>query len=292
MNDYIITCTTTCDLSKEHLEKNNNPYVHFKFFINDDKHLDDFYSEISKDEFYSLIKSNDSKTSQPDPEEYVNMFDKILSEGKDVLHLELSTGISGAFNSATIAKDMIKVKYPDRKIYVLDTLLASAGYGLLLDIANKKKAEGMNINDLYNLLQNIKLNVSSFVYTNDLSQLIKGGRVSKTAGAIGKLLNIVPIIIVNKEGKLEVIDKIRGRKNAINYIIDQIKKNYTGEFIKGFYISNSNCPELANEAVERIKEEIEGITDNDIHQYDIGTVIGTHTGMGTVAIFYYGEGRI
>ena len=291
MNDYVITCSTTCDLNKEHLEKNNNPYVHFSFYINDKKYLDDFYSELSKDSFYNLIKENDSKTSQPDPEEYVKVFSKILDEGKDVLHLELSSGISGAFNSANIAKDMIKDNYPDKKIYIIDSLSASSGFGLFIDILNSLKKEGKTIDELYDFAMNNRKNINCIFYTNDLSQLIKGGRVSKTAGAIGKLLNIIPIMHVNNEGKLEVIEKIRGRNNALKFVIDAIKKNYTGEFIKGFYISNSNCEDLSNEAISKLKESFTNLKDDDIKIFDIGTVIGTHTGKGTVAIFYYGEGR-
>ena len=291
MNDYVITCSTTCDLKKEHLEKNNNPYVHFSFYINDKKYLDDFYSEVSIDDFYNLIKENDSKTSQPDPDEYVKVFTKILDDGKDILHLELSSGISGAFNSANIAKDMIKDNYPDRKIYIVDSLSASSGFGLLVDVLDKLKNDGMNIDELYKFVIDNRININCIFYTNDLSQLIKGGRISKTAGAIGKLLNIIPIMHINKEGKLEVIEKIRGRNNALKFVVDTIKKNYKGEYIKGFYIANSNCEDLANEAAVKLKENFTGLNDDDIKIFNIGTVIGTHTGKGTVAIFYYGEGR-
>ena len=291
MNDYVITCSTTCDLNKEHLEKNNNPYVHFSFYINDKKYLDDFYSEVKKDEFYNLIRDNDSKTSQPDPEEYVKVFSSILDQGKDVLHVELSSGISGAFNSANIAKDMIKDNYKDRKIYIVDSLSASSGFGLFVDILNKLKNDGKSIDEVYDFAINNRININCIFYTNDLSQLIKGGRVSKTAGAIGKLLNIIPIMHVNKDGKLEVIEKIRGRNNALKFVVDTIKKNYKGEYIKGFYVANSNCEDLATEAVNKIKENFTDLKDDDIKIFDIGTVIGTHTGKGTVAIFYYGGVR-
>ena len=292
MNDFIITCSTTCDLTKEHLEKNNNQYVHFSFYINDKKYLDDFYSEVSKSDFYNLIKDNDSKTSQPDPEEYVKVFTNILEDGKDILHIELSSGISGAFNSANIAKDMIKDKYPDRKIYIVDSLLASSGFGLFVDILNKLKNEGKSVDEVYDFAIKNRINVNCIFYTNDLSQLIKGGRVSKTAGAIGKLLNIIPVMHINKEGKLEVIEKIRGRNNALKFVVDTIKKNYTGDLIKGFYIANSYCEDLASEATIKLKENFSDLKDEDIKVFDIGTVIGTHTGKGTVAIFYYGEDRI
>lgn len=292
MNDYVITCTTTCDLNKKHLENNNNPYIQFSFYINDKKYLDDFYSEVPKKEFYDLLKDNDSKTSQPDPEEYVKTFSKILDDGKDILHLELSSGISGAFNSANIAKDMIKDQYPDRKILIVDSLSASSGFGLLVDILNKLKNEGKSIDEVYNFVMNNKININCIFYTSDLSQLIKGGRVSKTAGAIGKLLNIIPVMHVNNEGKLEVIEKIRGRNNALKFVIDLVKKNYKGDYIKGFYLSNSDCIDLADEAISKLKENFNELSNEDFKVFDIGTVIGTHTGRGTVAIFYYGEGRI
>lgn len=292
-NKYIITTSSTCDLSKKYLEENNNPYAMFNFFLDDEKRKDCFYDDISVEDFYKSLETKTAKTSQPSPEEFIDLWSKYLDDGYDIVHLELSKGISGAYNSCLIAQDMIKDKYKDNNIYVVDTINASAGLGYLVMIANEKKKEGLGAKALYDYLQENTININSLVCCSDLTQLFKGGRLSKTSYHFGKFLNIVPLIFVNKEGALQPLKNVRGRKNAykemINYILSNVVDgyDYSGKFI----ISNSNCYEYAKEVMDELKQIFKKADCSDDNIFNIGTVIGSHTGKGTVALFYLGKGR-
>ncbi len=291
MGDYIISCSTTCDLTEEILNKNNNPFVRFCYYIDDVKHFDNFYKDISKNEFFDIIKTHNVKTSQPSPEEYISLWEPILKQNKDILHIELSSGISGAYNSAVIAKDMISSEYKN-KVMVVDSLCASSGYGLLVTKANKLKQDGLDIEKCYNEIMELRNNVNHIFCSSDLSQYLKGGRISKVGFTIGTFMKIIPVMHVNADGKLEIISKARGFANAKNVILDLFKKNIKdGEnYSDDIYISNSNCIDLVNDMVNDLKNVYKKANCNNI--FDIGTVIGSHTGIGTLAIFYIGDKRV
>lgn len=294
MKDYIITCSSTCDLTKEYLKENNNDYVSFYYYLDDKKYIDNFYDGMNIEDFFTSLKKSDAKTSQPSPEDYVEVWSKTLDNGKDILHIELSSGISGAYNSALIAKDMVMEKYPDAKIYVVDSLCASAGYGLLVDIANKIKKNNDTIDVCFNKIEDIKHNICHIFCTSDLTQLFKGGRISKTAFSFGKLLNIVPVMHVNSIGKLEPIDKLRGLQNAIKKMVEMISNsfNYNCELSKSLFISHSYCKDIVDKFLLEFKNKVNNIVVPNENIFNIGTVIGTHTGQGTIAIFYVGNSRI
>ena len=292
MRDYIISTSSTCDLTKEYLNKNGNPYVKFNFYIDDAKYQDDFFNNFSKDEFFQSIKTHNAKTSQPSPDEYISTWEEILKNDKDVLHIELSSGISGAYNSALIAKNILIEKYSGSKIVVIDSLCASSGLGYLLDIANEKKLEGMSIDDLEKFLNSTKLNINHIVTTTDLTQFFKGGRLSKTAYTFSKLLNVVPILHVSNEGKLEVIKKVRGVNSALNEMAMMMSTNIGIDYNNKIFISNANCLNLATSTLDILKNKFNKADVKQDYIFDIGSVIGAHTGKDTVAIFYIGDKRI
>ena len=293
MNNYVVTCSSTCDLTKEYLEEHNNKYVGFYYYIDDVKRVDNFYSDMSESDFYQSLKDHDAKTSQPSPEEYIEVWSKILEEGKDVYHIELSSGISGAYNSSLIAKDMVLEKYPDRKVYVTDSLCASAGYGLLIDIANTIK-DNKNIDECYNYIEDIKNKISHVFCTADLTQLLKGGRISKAAFTFGKLLNIVPILHVNMQGKLEALDKIRGLNNALKKMVDIMVENIDkkSEICNKIFIAHSYCKDIVDKFILELKNKTSDLMIPIENIFSIGTVIGAHTGQGTLAVFYLSEKRV
>ena len=293
MDKYIITTSSTCDLTKKYMQDNNNPCALFNFYLDDEEHKDDFYEHISVDDFYNALETKVAKTSQPSPEEFINTWTPYLKDGYDIVHLELSKGISGAYNSSLSARDILQSDYKDNNIYVVDTLCASAGLGLLLMIANQKKAEGLNAKELYDYLSQIAININSLVCCSDLTQLFKGGRLSKAKYRFGKLLNIVPMIIVNKDGELEPFKNIRGKNNAFKEMIKCVEANvengldYDGKFL----VSNSNCYDDAKELMDMIKDRFKKADTGEQNIFNIGTVIGSHTGRGTIALFYVGKGR-
>lgn len=293
MNKYIITTSSTCDLNKEYLTKYNNPIALFNFYLDSEEHKDDFYEHISVNDFYNALSTKTAKTSQPSPEEFINLWEPYLKDGYDIVHLELSKGLSGAYNSSLSAKDIIKSEYKDNNIYVVDTVCASAGLGLLLMIANQKKEEGLSSKELYDYLSENAININSLVCCSDLTQLFKGGRLSQAKYRFGKLLNIVPLIVVNKEGQLEPFKNVRGKANAFKEMLKTTENNilngldYDGKIV----ISHSNCYDDAKELMNLLKEKFTKADAGEHNIFNIGTVIGSHTGKGTIALFYVGQGR-
>ena len=198
MKDYIITCSSTCDMNPYFLRKHNMYYVSFYYYLDGNKYYDNFFKEHSVSDFYERIKTQEVKTSQPDPEQYRDLWNKLIDQGYDILHVELDSGISGAMNSALIAKSMVEEQHKDSKIFVVDSLTATCGYGLLLDKLYEFKSQGNSIEDTYKYAEELKHNINIIFMVKNLDQLIKGGRVSKVAGGIGKILNIIPILHVWK----------------------------------------------------------------------------------------------
>lgn len=294
MNDYVLSCCSTADLSKEHFEKRNISYICFHYELDGVSYPDDLGQTIPFDEFYQrMTNGSDTKTSQINIEEYVEYFEKFLKEGKDILHLCLSSGITGTMNSALIAKDELLEKYPDRKIYIVDSLAASSGFGLLMDKLADLRDEGKNIDEVLDFAENNKRKLHHWFFSSDLTFFIKGGRVSKTAGFFGSILNICPLLNVSFEGKLIPREKIRTKKKAIQKSFEKMLehaqdgKDYSGKC----FISNSACYEDAKELATLIENAFPNL-DGNVQIFNIGTTIGSHTGPGTVALFFWGDERI
>lgn len=290
MKDFIITCSSTCDMNPYFLRKHNMYYVSFYYYLDGKKYYDNFFKEHSVSEFYEKIKTQDVKTSQPDPEQYRDLWNKLIDQGNDILHIELDSGISGAMNSALIAKSMVEEQKKDAKIYVVDSLAATCGYGLLLDKLFDFKNKGNSIEDTYKYAEELKHNINIIFMVKNLDQLIKGGRVSKVAGGIGKILNIIPILHVDVNGKLESINKTRGFNNAIEEIIATMKKNINPK--DKIMLAHSDCLSDIELLLTKIKSEFpNAIYDEDVIT-DIGTVIGAHTGKDCLVVSYIGDGRV
>lgn len=293
MNSYILSCCSTADLTKEHFQKRNISYVCFHFELNGKEYLDDLGDSIPFDQFYEAMQQGaDTKTSQVNAEEFIDYFETFLKEGKDIVHVTLSSGISGVYNSACIAKNELEEKYPDRKIYVIDSLNASSGYGLLMDQMADLRDKGFSAADLAAWAEENKQTFHSWFFSTDLTFYVKGGRISKTSGFVGNLLNICPLLNMNREGKLIPRFKIRTKKKAISAIVEQMKTyakdgvNYSGKC----YISNSACEADAKAVAALVKETFPNI-DGEILINSVGTTIGSHTGPGTIALFFWGQQR-
>lgn len=290
MNNFVITCSSTCDMNPYYLRKHNIYYVSFYYYLDGKKYYDDFYKEHSVSEFFEKIKTQDVKTSQPDPEQYTELWSKLIEQGNDILHVELDSGISGAVNSALIAKSIVQEKYKDAKVYVVDSLTATCGYSLLLKKLSEYKLQGKSIDETFDYAENIKHNINIIFIVKNLDQLIKGGRVSKLAGGIGKILNIIPILHVTQEGKLESIGKTRGLNNAVDEIISTMEKNIHDNDL--IMLAHSDSVDDLNLLLGKIKNRFpNAIYDEDVVT-NIGTVIGAHTGKDCLVVSYVGDGRI
>ncbi len=293
MANYVLSCCSTADLSKEHFEDRDIHYICFHYKLDGVDHPDDLGQTIPFEEFYKKMDEGaETSTSQVNVSEYVEYFSKFLEEGKDILHVSLSTGISGTYNSAMNAALIARERYPERKIYIVDSLGASSGYGLLMDKLADLRDSGMSIDEAHDWVEEHKLELHHWFFSTDLKFYIKGGRVSKTAGAIGTLLGICPLLNMDNEGRLIPRAKIRTKRKVIQEIVKRMEENaqdglnYSGKC----YISQSACVEDAQAVAKLVEERFPKLCGKVEINY-VGTTIGSHTGPGTVALFFWGKKR-
>lgn len=294
LNNYIVTCCSTADMSKDFFESNNIPYVCFHFSIDEKEYIDDLGQSIPFNDFYQKMADGAlTSTSQVNVAEYEAFFEPYLKEGLDIIHITLSSGISGAYNSALVASLHLKERYPDRKISIVDSLGASSGYGLLVTYAHNNLESGMSFENNVSWLVDNRLNIHHWFYSTDLTWYYRGGRISKTSALFGSALHICPVLDMNCEGKLIPRSKCRGKKRAIEALLkimdEHVKdgSDYSGKC----YISHSVCDDDVNILTAAIKEKFPKL-DGDVVVNSIGTVIGSHTGPGTVALFFVGDKRV
>ncbi len=287
MRDYVITVNSTVDLPKEWLEERRVPVVPLKYTIDGETYTD-MEGLTGKEFFAKLREGKMSTTSQVNPEEAADMLEPFLKEGKDILHLGFSSGLSGTLNSMKIAGEMLEEKYPEAKVIVIDTLCACLGEALLLYKALQQKEKGMNIDELAQWVEENKLHICHDVTVDDLNHLHRGGRVSKTTAVLGTLVQIKPIIHMDDNGKLQVIGKERGRKKSLNKIVDMAVEQSKGWDNDIIMITHGDCIEDAEYVAKLVREKM-GI--DNILINNIGTVIGSHTGPGVVAVFCMGNKR-
>ncbi len=275
------------------MENRNISYIFFHYMLDGKQYPDDLGQTMPFKDFYQAMRDGaDTKTSQISTGEFIEYFEPFLKEGKDILHVTLSSGISGVYNSARLAQQELSEKYPDRKIIVIDSFAASSGYGLLMDKLADLRDEGMGIDELAQWTQDHKLELNHWFFTTDLTWFIKGGRVSKTSGFFGGMLNICPLLNVDLLGRLIPRAKIRGKNKVIQATFQKMtelardRENYDGKC----YISCSDCYDDAN-ALAKLIEDAFPKLNGKVEIFSIGTVIGSHTGPGTVALFFWGDKR-
>ena len=290
---YVLSCCSTADLSLEHMKRRKIEYVCFHYYLDEVEHLDDLGQTMSMSEFYATMEAGAmTRTSQVNISEYLEHFCRFLEQGQDVIHLCLSSGISGTFGSAENAARIARERYPDRKLYVIDSLAASSGYGLLMETLADLRDEGMDIDSLRDWALQHRLELHHWFFSTDLKYYVRGGRVSKTAGFVGGLLNICPLLNVDAAGCLIPRSKVRTKKKVIQEIVQRMEEhardghNYNGKC----FISNSACLEDA-QAVAALVEAKFPKLNGKVLINDIGTTIGSHTGPGTVALFFWGDTR-
>ncbi len=287
MRDYVITVNSTVDLPKKWLEERNVPVVPLRYTI-DGETYEDMGGLSSKEFFQKLRDGKMAITSQVNPEEAKEALEAFVKEGKDVLHLAFSSGLSGTCNSMKIAAEELNEEYPEAKIIVIDTLCACLGEGLLLYKALQQKESGKTLEETAKWVEENKLHICHNVTVDDLNHLHRGGRVSKATAVIGTMVQIKPIIHVDNNGKLQVVGKERGRKKALNKIVDMSVEQAKGWKNDIVMITHGDCIEDAEyvASVVRKKMGVDNILINNI-----GTVIGSHTGPGVVAVFCMGNER-
>ena len=294
MSNFILTCCSTADMPYEYFQKRNIPFVSFHFNIDGKEYLDDLGQTMSFEEFYSKIEGGAMPTtSQVNVGQFIEFFEPYLRDSKDILHISLSTGLSGSYNSACIAREELLSRYPDRKIMIIDSLGASSGYGLLTDLAKDMRDSGATIEEVYTWVEENKLNIHHWFFSTDLTHYKRGGRISATSAVVGNLLNICPLLNMSYDGKLISRLKIRGKKHVIEEIVNKMKihaENGLGYSGKCF-ISNSACYDDARKVADLVEKNFPNLNGR-VMINSVGTVIGAHTGPGTVALFFVGDKRV
>lgn len=294
MSDFILSCCSTADMPKSFFEERNVAYVCFHFNMDGKDYPDDLGESMPFPEFYKRIEEGaQPTTSQVNVDEFTNFFEPFLKEGKDILHVSLSSGLSGSFNSASIAARDLMEKYPARTIKVVDSLGASSGFGVLMTYLADLRDEGKSLTEVYDWAEKNKLRVHHWFFSTDLTSYKRGGRISATSAMVGTLLGICPLLNMDNEGHLIPRKKIRTKKKVIEELVNMMKEHVEdGPDYKGYcYISNSACEEDA----EKVRDLVEAYCPNlkgKVLINSIGTVIGSHTGPGTVALFFLGDERV
>ncbi|MBO7364937.1 MAG: DegV family protein [Lachnospiraceae bacterium] len=293
MSDYVLSCCSTADLSKAHFEERDIHYVCFHYFLDGTEYPDDLGQSIPFPEFYKKMAGGAmTKTSQVNISEYMNYFTPFLEQGKDILHLTLSSGISGTYASAVSAASIARERFPERKIYIVDSLGASSGFGLMMDTLADLRDQGMDIDTLHRWIQDNRLRLNHWFFSTDLTYYVRGGRISKIEGLFGGLLGICPLLNMDQLGRLVPREKIRTRKRVIRTIVDRMEQYadkglaYDGKC----FISHSACYEDARAVADLVEARFPHLNGKVLIN-DIGTTIGSHTGPGTVALFFWGKER-
>jgi len=293
MSDYKITCCSTADLPKSFFEEKDIPFVCFHYILDGVTYPDDLGQSMPFDEFYNKLASgSQSTTSQVNVEEFKQFFEPFLQKGLDILHVSTSSGISGEYNSAVIARNELLKQYPARKIEIVDSRGASSGYGLFMDRLADIRDGGATFDKLHQWALDNRLFIHHWFFSTDLSFYIKGGRITKTEGMLGTLLQICPLMNMDAAGHLVPREKIRSKKKVIKRIVEKMTEhaqdglNYRGKC----FISQSACYEDARAVADLVEESFPNL-DGQVLINNIGTVIGSHTGPGTVALFFVGDER-
>ena len=293
MQPYVLTCCSTADLSKEYFESRNIPYVCFHFTIDGIEYMDDLGQSMSFEEFYARIdKGAMPTTSLVNTEQFIAFFEPFLKEGKDILHLSFSSGLSGTYASARLAQAELKERYPERTLTVVDSLGASSGYGLMVDTLADMRDNGVSLQEAAAWIEEHKLNLHHWFFSTDLTHYKRGGRISPTAFVVGSILGINPLMNMDDAGHLTPRFKINGKKRVMREIVKQMELHADDglDYNKKCFISNSACLDDAKTVAALVESTFPKLNGKVLIN-SVGTVVGAHTGPGTVALFFWGDSR-
>ena len=288
MNEYVIFTDSGCDIKPDILAKWGVPMLSLTFrFEGEDKEYSN--DDMNSKDFYDKMRAGGiAKTAAVNVESFKNAFEAILKEGKDILHIGFSSGLSTTYNSARLAAESLKESYPDRKIITVDSLAASAGQGLLVYLVVEKKKDGATIEEAAAYAESEKLHISHWFTVDDLIYLKRGGRVSATTAIVGNALGIKPVLHVDNDGHLINMSKVRGRKTSLAALVSKYSETALDPNDSVVFISHGDAMEDAEYIAKLIKEK-HGVDVKLIT--DVGTVIGAHSGPGTMALFFVAKHR-
>ena len=288
MNTFTIMVDTNCDLPQEYLDQHDIQIVAIPFHLDGTQHSGGRWQEISDKEFYAALRDGGvAGTTLINPETYVEIFTQYASQGKELLVLTLSSGLSGTYQNSVIALQEVKENYPDCKIYTVDSMNAAGGAGLVTVLAIKKRAEGLSVSETAEYLEKKRHSCLSLFTVDDLMYLHRGGRLSKLSAVAGSIIGIKPLLNVAPDGTLKLKDKVRGRKGALETLFAQMNRSLDADVsLDTVVISHSNCIADAETLAKMIKSSIKV---QEVIVTMMGPVIGAHVGPGCVALFFEGS---
>lgn len=285
----IILTDSTCDLPLSYIYNNNIKFLGLTVLLEDQEFVDDLGETFTYKDFYSSLRAGKvASTSQTNVYRFSEIFRNHIEKGDAIIYIGFSSALSGTYNSASLAREEILEEYPDADITVIDTLAASSGQGLLVYYACEMLKNGRSKEEIIEWIEENKLKVAHIFTVDDLEHLKRGGRISGTAAFVGSLLNIKPLLYVNDEGKLIPYEKARGRKKSIRQMANELKKHIQNPEKQTIFISHGDCLEDANILANMIREDT---TVNDIIISMVGTTVGSHSGPGTLALFFLSDTR-
>ena len=285
---FIISTDSGSDLTQAYCQENGVVCLELSYTIAGETYTS-FDPRMSYKQFYDLVRQGEMPvTQQVNPQQFVEVWEPLLQQGNDILHIGFSSGLSGTFNSSRMAADELCEKYPEATILTIDTLAASLGQGLLVHYAVKMKQDGTEMQEIADWLENNKLNMVHNFTVDDLNHLHRGGRVSKATAIVGTALGIKPALHVDNDGHLINISKVRGRKASLKWLVDRMEELVGDWENEEFFISHGDCLEEAQFVADEVSKRL-GITKYTIGY--VGPVIGAHAGPGVVALFFMGKER-
>lgn len=290
MKNYVIITDSTSDLPISIIDEFGIKVIPLGYSFENENYVNyPDHRQLSIIDFYNKIKNGErATTTLVNTAAFIELFQPILSEGNDILYIGFSSVLSGTFGSSIIATEELKENYPDSKIICIDSLSASMGEGLLVYYAAKMKLEGKGIDEVSQWVLDNRLNLCHWFTVDDLNHLKRGGRISAMTATIGTALNVKPILNVDNEGHLSPQSKVRGRKKSIHALFEQMEKTCINPQENYVFISHADCIEDAEYLKGMIKDKLNPV---DVIISDIGPVIGSHTGQGALALFFFGTER-
>ena len=290
---FVLSCCSTVDLPYAYMAQRDIPVLFYHYVVGDQEYVDDMGRDpAALPRFYGFLKAGQlPQTSQINVADYLDFFEEQLQKG-DLLHIAFTSGQSGSVHNAQAAGKLLQEKYPDKKIVVIDSLCSSSGYGLLVDGAADLRDAGKSMDEIADWTMAMRQNVHHQFYSTELKFYRRSGRMSGAAAAIGTVLGICPIMRLDDKGRIIAYDKVRGKKNAVARTVETMKRHAQGgvDYAGKAFICHSNClsDALATKAaVEAAFPHLDG----EVRICDIGTIVASHSGPGTVAVFFFGDAR-
>lgn len=289
--DYVLTCSSVADLPREYTEANDIGVLPFRFYMDGQEYLDDQGQSMPPKEFFDRMRGGAMPTTtMVNTEIYKDFFRPYLKDGKDVLHIEFSSGMSGTYQSAMLAAAQLKEEFPERTVKIVDSRGASVAYGLGVILTKQKMDEGATLEEAAKYAEEICRKCMHWFVVEQLDTLRRGGRLSRASALLGTVLNIKPLLTVNGDGYIMPAEKIRGRKKSLAALVNKVEQDIVDPDGQIAIVTHADSPDDAAWVAEETKRRLPTLA--EVRIYDLGPVIGAHTGPGTIGLTALGKERL